>query len=124
MAFSSVFEWVRRSPSFGGSCLFRAPRRSFGGSRLSAAWRPSGLVGRFSEAFGPKRHSPSVELVRTAPLVDPLVRAAPLDVAGVYAAHCDFVWRSLQHLGVRGADLEDLMQEVFVVVHRKLADFD
>ena len=45
-------------------------------------------------------------------------------MAGVYGAHSDFVWRSLQHLGVRGADLEDLMQEVFVVVHRKLGDFD
>ncbi len=65
-----------------------------------------------------------MELVRTAPLVDPLVRATSLDVAGVYAAHSDFVWRSLQHLGVRGADLEDLMQEVFVVVHRKLDGFD
>src|SRR6185503_10712118 len=51
-------------------------------------------------------------------------RASALDVAGVYAEHCDFVWRSLQHLGVRGADLEDMMQEVFVVVHRKLGGFD
>lgn len=62
--------------------------------------------------------------MRTAPLVDPMERAATLDVAGVYATQCDFVWRSLQHLGVRGADLEDLMQEVFVVVHRKLGAFD
>lgn len=65
-----------------------------------------------------------MELVRTAPLVGSIVRANALDVAGVYAEHCDFVWRSLQHLGVRGADLEDLMQEVFMVVHRKLDEFD
>ncbi len=34
------------------------------------------------------------------------------------------MWRSLQHLGVTEADLEDLLQEVFVVVHRKLSGFD
>jgi RNA polymerase sigma-70 factor (ECF subfamily) len=45
-------------------------------------------------------------------------------VSVVYSEHCDFVWRSLQHLGVRGCDLEDLLQEVFVVVHRKLDAFD
>ena len=65
-----------------------------------------------------------MELVRTAPLVDALPRAERLEVTAVYAEHCDFVWRTLQHLGVRGADCEDLMQEVFVVVHRKLGSFD
>ena len=51
-------------------------------------------------------------------------RARALDVTEVYAEHSDFVWRSLQHLGARGADLEDMTQEVFVVVHRKLSSFD
>ncbi|HEV8548903.1 MAG TPA: sigma-70 family RNA polymerase sigma factor [Polyangiaceae bacterium] len=51
-------------------------------------------------------------------------RQAALDPADVYREHADFVFRSLQHLGVRDADLEDLLQEVFVVVHRKLAGFD
>jgi RNA polymerase sigma-70 factor (ECF subfamily) len=45
-------------------------------------------------------------------------------VEELYAEHAEFVWRSLQHLGVRSADLEDLLQEVFIVVHRKLPDFD
>lgn len=47
-----------------------------------------------------------------------------LDASAVYRRHADFVWRSLQHLGVRPADLEDVTQEVFVVVHRKLDTFD
>jgi RNA polymerase sigma-70 factor (ECF subfamily) len=34
------------------------------------------------------------------------------------------VWGTLRHLGVREADLPDLCQEVFVVVHRRLPDFD
>lgn len=62
--------------------------------------------------------------MRTAPLLEAVPRAAAPAVSAVYAEHCDFVWRSLQHLGVRGADLEDLLQEVFVVVQRKLGGFD
>ena len=46
-----------------------------------------------------------------------------LDLTRLYREHADFVWRSLQHLGVREADLEDLLQEVFVTVHRRLASF-
>jgi RNA polymerase sigma-70 factor, ECF subfamily len=47
-----------------------------------------------------------------------------LDSVTVYREHADFVWRSLQRLGVRNADLEDLLQEVFVVVHRRLDHFE
>lgn len=48
----------------------------------------------------------------------------PLDVAQVHELHADFVWSSLQRLGVHLADLEDVMQDVFVVVHRRLGTFD
>jgi RNA polymerase sigma-70 factor (ECF subfamily) len=48
----------------------------------------------------------------------------PLDVASVHHEHADFVWRSLQRLGVRDADIEDVLQEVFVVVHQRLHTFD
>jgi RNA polymerase sigma-70 factor (ECF subfamily) len=47
-----------------------------------------------------------------------------LDVESIHESHADFVWCSLQRLGVRPSDLEDALQEVFVVVHRKLASFD
>lgn len=49
---------------------------------------------------------------------------APLDVMAVHEAHADFVWRSLQRLGVRPSDVEDVFQEVFVVVHKRLHTFD
>jgi RNA polymerase sigma-70 factor, ECF subfamily len=42
----------------------------------------------------------------------------------VYRAHFRFVWRSLRRLGVPERDLPDAVQEVFVVVHKKLAVFD
>lgn len=47
-----------------------------------------------------------------------------LTVDRIHEEHADFVWRSLQRLGVRDSDLEDALQEVFIVVHRKLGTFD
>jgi RNA polymerase sigma-70 factor (ECF subfamily) len=41
----------------------------------------------------------------------------------VYRAHASFIWRVVQRLGVPAADAEDVSQEVFVVVHRKLSGF-
>lgn len=42
----------------------------------------------------------------------------------LYQAHFPFVWRSAKRLGVRDESLDDAVQEVFVVVHRRLADFE
>jgi RNA polymerase sigma-70 factor (ECF subfamily) len=38
----------------------------------------------------------------------------------VVRAHAPFVWRVLRGMGVREGDIDDLCQEVFLVVHRKL----
>jgi len=46
------------------------------------------------------------------------------DFAEIFRAHAPRVWRALRRLGVREADVEDLCQEVFVVVHRKLPAFE
>jgi len=48
----------------------------------------------------------------------------PLDVRAIHDAHAHFVWLSLQRLGVQTADLDDVAQEVFMVVHRRLESFD
>jgi RNA polymerase sigma-70 factor, ECF subfamily len=42
----------------------------------------------------------------------------------VYAQHARFAWRSLRRLGVAPADVEDACQEVFLVIHRRLDDYD
>jgi RNA polymerase sigma-70 factor (ECF subfamily) len=47
----------------------------------------------------------------------------PEGLAQVFTQYGDFVWRTLQRLGVREADLEDVLQEVFIVVHRQLPTF-
>ena len=42
----------------------------------------------------------------------------------IYRAHFRRVWRTLGRLGVREADLMDVSQNVFIVVHRRLATFE
>jgi RNA polymerase sigma-70 factor, ECF subfamily len=58
------------------------------------------------------------------PIVEPRADEAPLDQAGVFAQHGEFVWRTLQRLGVRDSDLEDVAQDVFLVVGRQLRGFE
>jgi RNA polymerase sigma-70 factor (ECF subfamily) len=50
-------------------------------------------------------------------------RAAP-DLAAVFREQAPYVWRVLRKLGVPEAEVPDLCQEVFVVVHRKLPEFE
>lgn len=51
-------------------------------------------------------------------------RTPSLTVGEVFREHAPFVWRALRRLGVREADVEDVCQEVFVVVHRRLPEFE
>jgi RNA polymerase sigma-70 factor (ECF subfamily) len=49
---------------------------------------------------------------------------AALRIEDVYDDHASFVWSTLQRLGVPPNDAEDLLQEVFLVVHRRLPEYD
>jgi RNA polymerase sigma-70 factor (ECF subfamily) len=42
----------------------------------------------------------------------------------VYEEHFAFVWRSVRRLGVDESAVDDAVQEIFVVVHRRLASFE
>jgi RNA polymerase sigma-70 factor (ECF subfamily) len=42
----------------------------------------------------------------------------------VYEDHFAFVWRSLRRLGLSDTDAWDASQDVFLVVHRRLGDFE
>ncbi|RYE85084.1 MAG: sigma-70 family RNA polymerase sigma factor, partial [Myxococcales bacterium] len=46
------------------------------------------------------------------------------DFAQLYREHFPFVWKSLRRLGLRESDTADAAQEVFLVVYRKLAEFE
>ncbi|GAC1353250.1 MAG: RNA polymerase sigma factor [Polyangiales bacterium] len=42
----------------------------------------------------------------------------------VFEKELHYVWNTLRRLGVKERDLEDLAHEVFLVVHRKFAEYD
>lgn len=46
-----------------------------------------------------------------------------LSVAEVHARHGEFIWKTLYRMGVRPPHLEDVYQEVFLVVHRRLDSY-
>ena len=72
--------------------------------------------------WGRSQHSPFVTksmAVDGAPEPDTV-----LDVTVLHDEYADFVWRSLQRLGVPTSNLEDALQDVFVVVHRRLDSYD
>lgn len=60
----------------------------------------------------------------TIPQSRVLARPAALEVARVHAEEGGFLWATLQRLGGRPADLDDLYQEVILVVHRRQGDYD
>lgn len=51
-------------------------------------------------------------------------KVAPPLFEDIFAQYVRFVWRVLRRMGVEDSDLEDVCQEVFVVVHRKLPGFE
>ncbi len=50
--------------------------------------------------------------------------ASGVDFGEVYDAHAPFVWRAVARLGVADGAVEDVVQEVFLVVHRRLPEFE
>ncbi|WP_437785586.1 RNA polymerase sigma factor [Sorangium sp. So ce1097] len=50
--------------------------------------------------------------------------ARPPRFEALYDEHFAFVWRSLRRLGVADAAVDDAVQDVFLVVHRRLAEFE
>ena len=47
-----------------------------------------------------------------------------IDTASVFREHAAYAWRVLRRLGVEERDVEDVCQEVFVVIHRRLPEFE
>ncbi|PCC74573.1 RNA polymerase sigma factor, sigma-70 family [Nannocystis exedens] len=52
-----------------------------------------------------------------------LPQEAPPDFAAVYRANYGFVWRTVRHLGVDPARVDDAVQDTFLVVYRRLPEF-
>jgi RNA polymerase sigma-70 factor (ECF subfamily) len=60
--------------------------------------------------------------VAAEPADDPL--DGRVDLAALYRRHAGFVWRSLRRFGVPDEALEDVVHEVFMIVRRRLPEFD
>lgn len=46
------------------------------------------------------------------------------DFDAIYAENLKYIWRAARRLGVDPADSDDVVQEVFVVAHRRLPEFE
>jgi RNA polymerase sigma-70 factor (ECF subfamily) len=56
------------------------------------------------------------------PIIKPCVALGT--VAQIYNEYFDFVWRNARRLGVPQSSADDVVQEVFIVVQRRLPAFD
>ncbi len=80
--------------------------------------------------MGPVPPSADVALPHASPTARPrsdpeaLAPAGAHDFDAVYEEHFDFVWRNTRRLGVPDALVDDAVQEIFLVVHRRLAEFE
>lgn len=54
----------------------------------------------------------------------PVQPATPGPIGELFSEHGDFVFRTLQYLGVPGSSLDDGLQDVFVTAHRKWDAFE
>jgi RNA polymerase sigma-70 factor (ECF subfamily) len=43
-----------------------------------------------------------------------------LDLVGIYGSQKNFVWLTLQRMGIPRSDLDDVFQDVFMIAHRRL----
>ena len=75
---------------------------------------------------GGSGHSPHVypaSEARTAPAIS-TASVPALSFDAIYEQHFDFVWRTVRRLGVADRNADDAVQDAFIVVHRRLSDFE
>lgn len=57
-------------------------------------------------------------------MIAPRAKSGEALFAEIYERHFSFVWRSVRRLGVAEHAVDDAVQDVFLVVHRRLDDFE
>jgi RNA polymerase sigma-70 factor (ECF subfamily) len=70
------------------------------------------------------RMKPIVSMAAREPETASSVPSVALTLGDIYRTHFDFVWRSLRRMGVPPSSMDDAAQDVFLVVHRRLAGFE
>jgi RNA polymerase sigma-70 factor (ECF subfamily) len=56
--------------------------------------------------------------------VSPRSARPQLEIGVLFDEHSTYVWKTLRRFGVREADLEDLVHDVFVKIHLRRDDYD
>ena len=69
-------------------------------------------------------HEGAVLVLQQAASDPRAVPASRISFERLYDDHVDFVWRSARRLGVGDEAADDVVQQVFMVVHRRLAAFE
>ena len=67
------------------------------------------------EGIGPRSRTAPSGLTRSA---------SALDFRCIYEEHFDFVWRVARRFGTPDGAVDDVVQDVFLVVYRRLGDFE
>ena len=76
-----------------------------------------------SIGVGSPANSPARSAAPDGPATTPVSGAHP-SFEELYEAHFGFVWRSVRRLGVNEGAVDDVVQETFLVVHRRLPEFE
>lgn len=66
----------------------------------------------------------ALELRGYGPVAAAVERAPVPSFDEVYTSHVRFVWRVLRGMGLTESAIDDAVQDVFIVVHRRLPEFD
>ena len=68
--------------------------------------------------------APTAQMTAVAHALEPTREVDVPSFDEVYATHVAYVWRVLRTFGLGEAQLEDAVQDVFVVVHRRLGEWE
>ena len=66
----------------------------------------------------------TLQMPAVAHVLEPAMQVVVPSFDDVYEANVAFVWRTLRTFGVSDSQIEDAVQDVFVVVHRRLPEWE
>ena len=71
----------------------------------------------------PQKDERMLQIASQMPMLESVSAHASARVEDIFRTHADFVWRALRRQGVMDSDVEDAVQEVFLVVHRRIDEY-
>lgn len=94
------------------------------GTRLPVSVEPAAPSAVRSEALKIAPRNVTQPIDNTATRDNGLRQAVGMDFSEVYSQNFDVAWRTLRRYGVPATELEDALQEVFLIVHDRISTFE